>query len=495
MTPILKNYDSGSHEPYWYESFVGLKYVLKMLDTDSGIEAVAFQSQMINKLDDVVVKYADGCLRCIQVKHTRAEKNLTLSDLIRPTKGNFSSLLQDMAVAWKEGLKTIPNCIPELYTNRPGGKNWSRTANDAVYPPLHEFWKALKEEMKRAGNLSGIRLDSTYSAVWTDLLAQLGVLETDINKYEFLRKFRLRFSRPDLEKLESQMHEQIGRIFGVSSPSFQREIFEKLAASLRVWTTSIQGKVDFVYPEEVYSRLSLQVEVDDRVHLIRPPVPFFKSRLVFMERLIEQLGSRKHSIIFLKGSPGSGKSSLVSQLAYDAPAIINLRYHAFKPITPEMKEIPPDAGRTVDPRVFWTALIDQIRTEFTGKLYQYKVPIRCDYLTVDEIRNHTLRLAQELSNINQRPTVIAIDGIDHAARAGYISHKHESTFLPWLVHPEEVPSGVLFLLAGQPPEGYPAYPQWLKEDRAEVLHLEVPVVTEDDIRQMPTEADSHSLDA
>ncbi|BFT69147.1 hypothetical protein PAENIP36_05890 [Paenibacillus sp. P36] len=171
-------------------------------------------------------------------------------------------------------------------------------------------------------------------------------------------------------------------------------------------------------------------------------------------------------------------------MAYEAPAIINLRYHAFKPITPEMKEIPPDAGRTVDPRVFWTVLIDQIRTKFIGKLHQYKVPIRCDYLTVGEIRNHTLRLAQELSNITQRPTVIAIDGIDHAARAGYISHKPEDTFLTWLVHPEEVPSGVLFLLAGQPPEGYPAYPQWLKEDRTEVLHLEVPVVTKSDIGQI-----------
>lgn len=484
MFPILNNYNSGEHDPYWYEAFVGLKYVLKMLDTDSGIEAVAFQARTINKLDDVVVKYKDGRSLCIQVKHTRSENNLTLSDLIRPSGGSSSSLLQDMAFAWKEGLKTIPNCIPELYTNRRGGKNWSRTANDSAYPPLPEFWKALRKELRQAGNLSGIRLESTYSAAWTDLLAQLGVLETDIKKYEFLRKLRLRFSRPDLEKLESQMHEQIGRIFGVSSPSFQREIFEKLAASLRFWTTSIQGKVDFVFPEEVYSRLSFQAEVDDRDHLIRPPVPFFKSRLVFMERLIEQLGSRKHSIIFLKGSPGSGKSSLISQLAYETPTIINLRYHAFKPITPEIKEIPPDAGRTVDPRVFWTALIDQIRVEFTGKLYQYKVPIRCDYLTVDEIRSHTLRLAQELSNINHRPTVIAVDGIDHAARAGYISHKHEDTFLLWLVHPEEVPSGVLFLLAGQPPEGYPAYPQWLKEDSSEVLHLEVPVVTESDIRQM-----------
>jgi hypothetical protein len=480
----LNNYNSGEHDPYWYEAFVGLKYVLKMLDTDSGIEAVAFQARTINKLDDVVVKYKDGRSLCIQVKHTRSENNLTLSDLIRPSGGSSSSLLQDMAFAWKEGLKTIPNCIPELYTNRRGGKNWSRTANDSAYPPLPEFWKALRKELRQAGNLSGIRLESTYSTAWTDLLAQLGVLETDIKKYEFLRKLRLRFSRPDLEKLESQMHEQIGRIFGVSSPSFQREIFEKLAASLRFWTTSIQGKVDFVFPEEVYSRLSFQAEVDDRDHLIRPPVPFLKSRLVFMERLIEQLGSRKHSIIFLKGSPGSGKSSLISQLAYETPTIINLRYHAFKPITPEIKEIPPDAGRTVDPRVFWTASIDQIRVKFTGKLYQYKVPIRCDYLTVDEIRSHTLRLAQELSNINHRPTVIAVDGIDHAARAGYISHKHEDTFLLWLVHPEEVPSGILFLLAGQPPEGYPAYPQWLKEDSSEVLHLEVPVVTESDIRQM-----------
>lgn len=480
----MKSFDSGLHDPYWYESFVGLKYVLKMLDTDSGIEAVAFQSTMINKLDDVVVKYNDGRLLCIQVKHTRVEKNLTLSALIRPSRGKSSSLLQDMAAAWKEGLKTIPNCIPELYTNRDWGMTSSRTVSGSFYPPLSEFWKNLRKEMKRAGSLSGIRLDSTYGAAWNDLLTQLDVLETDTNKYEFLKKLRLQFNRPDLAKLEAQMHKKVGRIFGISSSSFRAEIFDKLAASLRFWTTSIHGRVDFVDPEEVYNRLSLPARLERSDHQIPPPLPFFKSRLHFMEHLIEQLGSRKKPIIFLKGSPGSGKSSLVSQLADQVQTIIDLRYHAFKPITPEMKEIPADAGRTVDSRVFWTALLDQIRTKFEGRLHRYQVPVRSDYLTVDEIRKNTLRLAQELSNISHKPTVIAIDGIDHAARAGYISHKYEDSFLNWLVHPEEVPSGVLFLLAGQPPEGYPAYPQWLKEDRSDVLHLEVPTITESDIRQL-----------
>lgn len=477
----MRSYNSGIHDPYQYESFIGLKYILEMLETDTGIEAVAFQSTEIDKLDDVVVKYFDGSSMCIQVKHTRVENNFTLNDLIRPSSRSSASLIRDMADAWKEGSKRLPNCIPALYTNRHWGTNTSKTMNGSVYPSLSVFWPWLKRELKRTASLSEIRLNSGFDAAWNDLLAQLDVLGSDTSKYEFLKNLRLRFNQPGLINLEKNLRKEVGRIFGVTSPSVRSDIFEKLVASLRHWTK--QGKVEFVNPEEVYRRLSLATKLEESDHKLPPPVPFFKSRVSFLEYITEELGSDKHSVIFLKGNPGSGKSSLVSQLADEVSNLVIFRYHAFKPITPDMKELSADVGSLVEARTLWTALLDQIRMKFEGQLYRYRVPIRSDYLTIAQIREHVLRLAKELSNIRHKLTIIAIDGIDHAARAGYMSREKVDTFLPWLVHPTDVPDGVRFLLAGQPPEGYSSYPHWLKVDRDDVLSIEMPAITESDIQQ------------
>lgn len=40
----------GIGDPYWYEWFVGLKYVLRMLNPDSGISCVVFQHGEYNTM-------------------------------------------------------------------------------------------------------------------------------------------------------------------------------------------------------------------------------------------------------------------------------------------------------------------------------------------------------------------------------------------------------------------------------------------------------------
>jgi hypothetical protein len=70
----------GKSDPYWYEWSVGEKYLLDMLYEESNIEAVAFQGNISLGLDDVVVYYKDESIKCIQVKHTRADDTLTYAD-------------------------------------------------------------------------------------------------------------------------------------------------------------------------------------------------------------------------------------------------------------------------------------------------------------------------------------------------------------------------------------------------------------------------------
>jgi len=61
--------DSGIGTPYWYEWKIGLIECLKMM-SDLTIESVILQSSAFQSLDDVVVKYRNGNLINIQVKHT-----------------------------------------------------------------------------------------------------------------------------------------------------------------------------------------------------------------------------------------------------------------------------------------------------------------------------------------------------------------------------------------------------------------------------------------
>lgn len=57
--------------------------------------------------------------------------------------------------------------------------------------------------------------------------------------------------------------------------------------------------------------------------------------------------------MFLSGFPGIGKTSIVSTLANHREKVIDLRYHAFRPITPDTTVLPADAGETTKAEVLW----------------------------------------------------------------------------------------------------------------------------------------------
>ena len=77
---------AGRGDPYWYEWFVGLLEVVRLLDASADVESVAFQVEGTKGWDDVVVKVRGGARRCYQVKHTRVADNLTFGDLVQRDK-------------------------------------------------------------------------------------------------------------------------------------------------------------------------------------------------------------------------------------------------------------------------------------------------------------------------------------------------------------------------------------------------------------------------
>ena len=66
----------GIADPYWFEWYVGIKYVIDMLNPDSDIDYVTFQCEAFNTIDDIVVGYKNGTkIICYQVKHEIANSN------------------------------------------------------------------------------------------------------------------------------------------------------------------------------------------------------------------------------------------------------------------------------------------------------------------------------------------------------------------------------------------------------------------------------------
>ncbi len=106
----------GIGDPYWYEWFVGVKNVIKMLNPDNGIEYVILQSSSYESIDDVVVGKKENIELCYQVKHVRTEKNLTFSSLIDKDERSKKSLLTAIAEGW-EKTNNISS-IPILYSNK-----------------------------------------------------------------------------------------------------------------------------------------------------------------------------------------------------------------------------------------------------------------------------------------------------------------------------------------------------------------------------------------
>ena len=99
----------GIDDPYWYEWFVGLKYIIEMLNPDSGIASVTFQHSGYDTIDDVVVEYLGGKRQlCYQVKHqitTSAAHNLTFGNMLEVKDGK-SSLFMALFMGWKHAISS-----------------------------------------------------------------------------------------------------------------------------------------------------------------------------------------------------------------------------------------------------------------------------------------------------------------------------------------------------------------------------------------------------
>jgi len=483
----MKARTAGKGDPYWYEWTVGLLKVVEMLRPESGIESVSFQATGVKGWDDVVVHYIDGRTEYSQIKHSRVGKNITFGDLVTMDEQG-ASLLGSLFDAWRT-MKPKANVKCVLFTNRAAGEFSGYSTTGVHRPPLLEFINWLKPELASVRTLRQCRPPIEWSAAWHEWLAQFR-RGTVTQKMEFLKCFEIQTHQADLRRLEDFLLTALRDTFQI--PDLKAvPLLQALDSALRRWTTTKER----VTAEDAFAAMALDVEVDVEHRAPPPPAPFFPSRDKTLAEIEKGLSSQVGShLVFLSGEPGSGKTSLISHLvnrrsSEPLTGLIGLRYFAFRPITPESPLIPPDADDFVRADRLWYSLLSQLRQGLKGKLRAYAVPLRNDLLSWPEARSQVMRISQRLGLEMGRPFVIAIDGIDHAARAMRLQGKHAKDFFASLPRPDEIERlPVRLLLAGQPPDTYPEYPAWLRPTSPKVLSLGIASLDVADIRVLMGDA-------
>ena len=472
----------GMGDPYWYEWSVGEQQIINMLNDDNDIEFVELQANVGLGLDDVVVTYSDGSVLCIQVKHTRVDDTLTFTDLVCSAKKTSKSLLAELADSWQEESRKYTKVIPQIFTNRRKGRVSSSTRGEDKFtrPALDIFWTKLNEKIKSAERFEDIIFEE-YPEAWNEWKTQLAGIQSDDDKLKFLRLLQLETEQKDLQEIENEVLNHLSIGFGITLDDADK-LLGKLDHALRMWTTSARN-TSRIYVEDVYEALSIDDYISPYNHELIPAEPFFDSRKDFVEEIETELLSGKEKVLFLSGIPGTGKTNIVSKLCNKRDSIIKIRYYAYEPIQPDKEYLPMDVSERVKKEHFWNEMFSQLKQCLKGSLHKYNVPLQNCFMSLEEKKTRFFEIASMYAKDTGCTFVVAIDGIDHAARAGIIAE----TFLATLPRPEYIPDNIKLLISGQTQESYPNYPFWLKKKDDKVKQLDVPGIERGDILSLVTQ--------
>ena len=471
----------GMGDPYWYEWSVGQQYIIDMLNPDNNIKCVELQANVKLGLDDVVVTYESGEKLFVQVKHTRSDNTLTFGDLVSTDNTSEDgshrySLLGELAQSWVAEKNNYQQTRICLSTNRKPGVKASSAGKEKEIkrPPLKLFLEELKSKIIYAETFDELEFPE-YETAWNEWKKQLNYIEKAEDKLLFLKCLEIETNQIGLEEIKEDLLRRLQAVFHTKR-NIAELLLAKMDHALRDWTTSGRNS-SCVTIEDVYTELALDEDMISYNHDLIAAEPFFPSRDTLVNDLEMELKNGNSRVIFLSGIPGTGKTNIVSKISGKRNSIVNIRYYAYEPIDPMKEYLPMDVSKRVEKETFWNELFSQLRRLLKGKLKKYEVPVVNGFMTLEEMREQFFKIASKYATDNNSIFIIAIDGIDHAARAGYASE----TFLESLPNPEYVPHNVKILLAGQPKEAYKNYPLWLYEKSNNFKEIFVPPLQIDDI--------------
>jgi len=372
-------------------------------------------------------------LEAFQFKFGTWPGTLTLNQLLA-SEGNAPPLIRSLADGWRERCTSFPGryVVVTLATNHIASQHDVVTALGGAGGEKH--FAAFRSQAWEPVSTGACSLESTknrWGDTWAQIAEVVGFEENELGI--FVRQCRLDFG----VRLEP----------GPEVSARERDVWEHMVSDLETILLRVVGgtrrEVEYS-AEQLTEQLHLTTELRGvHRHEFRVNEYSYEPLEETERRLAAALAQGSSGYLALTGSPGSGKSSLLTRFLRSGRSERILRYYAYTPDEPSLGR-----GEAVN---FLSDLVGELERQ--GVSGAALVPHHFEIEILRKRLHEQLRmLGDEFAKLGRR-TLLLVDGLDHIDREQH----PERSLVNELPQPNHVPDGVFILLGTQTPQAIPPH--------------------------------------
>lgn len=377
---------------------------------------VADAGYNVGKLDDIcyVTKYD---VYAYQVKWTITDKGFTYTD--------FISLIREVVEGWRKLLRLYPDKTIHTYLITNKDIKISNIVRDKEKKKIGSFIEYVSDVI---GNLPDNKhIDSKWDVCIAELKNRSSLSSSEWSV--FWRTFNLKTGY-EIEDIRVENIDKDQRQKDILN--INRLIQQYVADKSRKAVYSVQ---------QIINALGWQDRLTTRFnHSLTVPMASYEPNEKAIDGLNQQLKRKTKGYIFLEGSPGSGKSTILTQWANSIPNKA-IRYYAFDFTNPSSSR--NNDWHRGDSTSFLFDMVLMMEHEFDA--YGRTIPFG-DYMQLEKRFYKLLTTIGESAHKAGLPIVIIVDGLDHISRE-YTECSH--TLIRILPSLTDLPEGVIFVLGSQ----------------------------------------------
>lgn len=414
---------------YYPQYRIAASLILRHLQHEvSPLQWIRLADPEAGRVDDFQIG-SQSRVDAFQVKWHLYGGNFTFNDLKSPSDG-APSLIAQLADGWKQLRSVYPDkrIVVHLVTSAVSSVSDSQGIPVGEIPPTPRHFAAFIEQVwfpvREAHSHTFWSVPEVWRPAWETLQAACGLASEDFEA--FIQDCELEFGYRLPEFKEKLTRNQV--IAQQDLKDLTETLFATVADPRRIiemTRNDLLARLDWRARFEFRSRHEFPVDE----LLYQPIEPSVRQ----LEQALEKLPG---GYIAVLGTPGSGKSSLLTKTLRSHPARV-IRYYAY---VPDAQDSAPVRGESTNFLHDVVLMLDRAGFASAGR--------SISQFDREQLLQH---LHQQLWELHKdwrstgRKTVILVDGLDHISR-----ELHPSRSLLYdLPRPEQVPPGVYIVLGSQ----------------------------------------------
>ncbi len=411
------------------------------------------------RVDDIQVSTTDGELHAYQVKWAETIQTISFAEFTYSSSGKDPSLIAQLADGWRKLKAQHPSkriFVHLIHRNIPLASPAGKAKIPLDSPPptqahfqafIRECWKEKKKWLNFG--LSGIP-QGWHSAMRVIRKETELADEKDFLNFIAVCSLHFGYQFPDPEEYSDRGAirrlrdvEQLARVIARLGGG-ERRVIEVSRADLLSYL-GWESRFEFRFKHEFPVDETLYQPITTTVEKLEAAIMQFKS-----------------GYLALLGTPGSGKSTILTQTLRYRPGLRIVRYYAYVANTPWQE----GRGEAV-------SFLHDLHLALQRHEFYYPTENQSQPETLEELRNAIsaqLAVVHEKWREDRILTLVIIDGLDHIER----EQSPERSLIKELPAPENIPDGVLLILGSQTLSlaAFPSRVRYHLEQPGRTLNLE-----------------------